>query len=61
MSESDDKLKLYDIQVTIYHNVQVEAYSDDEAEELAMDKVRDESMWWDDYDLYIESVEDLED
>ena len=61
MSESDDKLKLYDIQVTIYHSVQVEAYSDEEAEELAMDKVQDERMWWDDVDLYIENVEDLED
>lgn len=53
--------KLYTIDVTIYHRVEVEAETENEAEESAYDVVVDNAGNWDDVEFYIAEIEEYED
>lgn len=43
--------KIYGFNVSVYHYVEVEADSVEEAEELAYDQFSDDAGWWDSTDV----------
>lgn len=51
VKEKQTMRKEYGFQVTVSHIVYVEADSQEEAEELAMDQFSDDSGFWDSFDM----------
>lgn len=52
---------IYGVDIQVNHYVEIEAESQDEAEELAMDAFQDAAGWWDEYDLDFWIIEELDD